>query len=291
MSETLPQCLKRMLFSLIKITLAVFVGCGILVVLLQNRVIYHPTAYAEGEVDGHVAEAGVVRLPYATEGGRQEAYWIIRGGADVQVPLPDRVWLVFSGNAAQALDWVDFLDLYRGPQAGFLLIDYPGYGVCEGKPSPAAILESATGAVAALGRHLECDETRDLRPRLAVLGQSLGAAAGLQAAVHFGIKRVVLISPFTTLVELARRTVGPVYSRLIRHRWDNAASLAGLLRDGSDVRVSILHGAEDQLIPPSMSQRLAEQYPGRIALELLPGLGHNDINYGASERIVASLAR
>ena len=284
--------LKRMLFSLIKITVCVLIGFGVLLLLVQNAMIYHPVSYANGEVDGYIAEAGVVRLPFETGEGSQEAYWIVRGGeADKQEEVPDVVWLVFSGNAAQALNWVDFLELYRGARAGFLLVDYPGYGACEGSPSPGAILESTKAAVVALSSHLDCDEDAVLRPRLAVLGQSLGGAAGLQAATHYEIRRIVLVAPFTTMVDMARTTVGSLYCQLVRHRWDNVARLAELTETTPDVRVSILHGLDDRIIPVTMSRSLVSMFPDTIELEELPGLGHNDINYGAADRILSLVAK
>ena len=289
MSRAKPSLVRRMLFSIIKIALGVFFGFGILLLFAQNSLIYYPSRYPAGMADGLAGE-GVVKLSFETSEGRQEAYWfrpVAREAAIEDVTLPENVWLTFGGNAAQALGWVDFLKLYRGPSAGFLLIEYPGYGDCDGSPSPASILESTEAAVAALCGFLECDETT-LRPRLAVLGQSLGAAAGLQAAERFGISRIVLISPFTSLKAMARRVVGPVYAPLLRHAWDNVKRLESLCERGG-VRVRVVHGASDIEVPASMSRELAERFPDMVALEVVPDMGHNDLVYGASAIILRKI--
>jgi hypothetical protein len=38
----------------------------------------------------------------------------------------------------------------QGNQTAFLLVDYPGYGICQGKPNPRTILENAEGALQTL---------------------------------------------------------------------------------------------------------------------------------------------
>ncbi|MGK0185648.1 MAG: hypothetical protein ACI9R3_001426 [Verrucomicrobiales bacterium] len=282
----------RMIIFLLKVALMVIVVFGVMLFFAQNSMIYHGAAYEPGEVETYVKHSGVVSLEFSTEQGRQEAYWITRGASPDSPPkLPDRVWLVFGGNAAQALGWVDFLTLYRGEYAGFLLIDYPGYGSCEGAPSPDSILQSTLGAVEALTLHLKCSEREDLQPRLAVLGQSLGAAAGLQAAVHYQVNRIVLISPFTTMLDMARRTAGPLHCHVLRHRWNNVARLKELTKISPLPQVSILHGNADNIVPITMGRSLSEQFRCFTDFTELTGFGHNDITYGAAESILDALSR
>ena len=38
----------------------------------------------------------------------------------------------------------------QGNQTAFLLVDYPGYGICQGKSNPRTILENAEGALQTL---------------------------------------------------------------------------------------------------------------------------------------------
>ena len=83
--------------------------------------------------------------------------------------------------------------------------------------------------------------------------------------------------------------VTPVYAPLVRHRWDNIARLKAL-RDLGGVRIAALHGVQDSDIPVSMSRELAQLFPEMIALEELPGWGHNDVFYGASDTILQKVA-
>lgn len=281
----------RVIFLVLKIALGVVIGFGVLIYFLQDSMIYHGAPYQPGEVDENVSRFKVVRLPFESDQGKQEAYWLVRGQTndDPPPPIPDRVWLVFGGNAAQALGWVDFFALYRSSAAGFLLIDYPGYGTCEGKPSPATILDSTRRAVTALCQHLSCSEEQ-LRPRFAVFGQSLGAAAGLQAATYYKVSRVVMVSPFTRMLDMARRTAGPLHCHLLRHRWDNVARLEEMEQFAPPPHVSIIHGTDDEIVPVTMGRELGERFRTFVDFTELVGLGHNDITYGASEEILDAIA-
>uniref|UniRef100_A0A0G4HQC8 Uncharacterized protein n=1 Tax=Chromera velia CCMP2878 TaxID=1169474 RepID=A0A0G4HQC8_9ALVE len=72
------------------------------------------------------------------------------------------VWILQGGNAMVALDWLAFLPyLLQRPSievqdevpkeaTGFLLVDYPSYGDCEGTPSPATCGETAETALLTL---------------------------------------------------------------------------------------------------------------------------------------------
>ena len=82
-----------------------------------------------------------MELNYETSEGKQLAYYVPpRDESFSGVP---RVWVLFPGNASLALDWLKFIALAPERDDAFLLMDYPGYGGCEGSPSPASIQESA----------------------------------------------------------------------------------------------------------------------------------------------------
>ena len=281
---------KQVLFSILKIAFGVFIGFGVLLILVQNAMIYHPSDYSPGVVDDFVEE-GIVSLEFETNQGRQHAYWFrpasTEGAPSEELP-PDTVWIAFGGNASRALVWADFLKLHRDSSIGFLLVEYPGYGDCEGSPSPTSILDNTTSAVTALSGHFQWPE-QEIREKLALLGHSLGAAAALQAAEHYGVTRIVLISPFTSLKAMAVRVVTPIYAPLVRHRWDNVARLE-TLEGLKGANVAIVHGIDDIEIPITMSRELAERFPGMVSLEEVPNLGHNDLFYGASETILARIS-
>lgn len=262
-------------------------GSVVLLLVAQNKLIYHPRRYPATQR----GVAGTVSLEFRTSQGAQRCYWM----APRKGPGIDRVWVVFGGNAFVAAEWTEIVSAPLDPNAGFLLVEYPGYGASEGSPSPASILEASEGAVRRLREHGVPPDALD--GRLLAMGHSLGAAAALQLAVHHRVRGVVLLAPFTTMVDMARRVVGWPLCHLVRHRWDNRARLSELLaRPGT--WVAVLHGADDTLIPPAMGRTLAAEHPGRVFFHAVAGADHmtilertDDIRAAMSAVAAASTAR
>ncbi len=251
----------RTVLAIARIALLSLAGFAVLVFFLQDRMIYHPRPYAAGEAVG-LAGGEVVEIRYGTAAGAGLAHYLPpRSGGP-----PERVWLVCGGNGARALDYAPVTGGWDS-RWGYLFVDYPGYGGCDGKPTPGSI-DSAVDA--AIARWHEGHEGR-----LSGFGHSIGCAATLRAAVRHGFEEVVLVSPFTSMLAMARRAVGWPMCQLLRHRFDNVEALGQL--DPTRVRVTVFHGAQDRQIPVAMSRELARQFPGLIRYHELPYADHNAI--------------
>lgn len=237
----------------------------------QSRLIYHPAAYGP-EPQAMLREARGVRLAFESSQGRQTAFYI--PPRDAPAGLPQAIWVCFGGNAALALDWLHLTDVWDDRFA-YLLVDYPGYGQCEGNASPHSIRETGKAAVTALAAHLGAT-TADLQPRIAVLGHSLGCAAALMLAEDLDVCRGVLVSPFTTMTEMGRIVLGWPLCHLNLHRFDNRRPLARLAR-AEGARIVIFHGAQDEIIPVAMGRELAAACPGVAQFHEIAGAHHNDI--------------
>lgn len=164
-----------------------------------------------------------------------------------------------------------------GGADGFLLIEYPGYGNCEGHPCSEAIQNSADMALAALATRLGM-AAPDLEPRLQTLGHSLGCAAALGfASRHLGVSRVVLLAPFTSMEDMARRTVGWPLCFLLADNYDNRARVREIAARTNPPELEILAGTNDSLIPFTMGRELAGLAPKIARFLPVEGAGHNDI--------------
>ena len=151
------------------------------------------------------------------------------------------------------------------------------------------IVESINAASEALAKKLNAKDIAALRPRLRVMGHSLGAAAALLAADHLELKRVILISPFTSLTDMANKVLFWPLGHLNLHRYDNRSLVTKLTASGA--KISIFHGKDDELIPPSMSEELAKIDPAKIDLHLVDRAEHNDIIYIASEELRTAMGQ
>ena len=249
---------------MVRICLSLVVGLCLLLLLFQDRLLYHPRSYPPGVP----LRPGIEAIRYPISAGPQVAWW--------KPPAVGNTtwWLACAGNASLARNWLDVLDV----PDGLLLVDYPGFGENAGKPGPATMREACLAAAAQL---------RVQHPELAhlhgVLGHSLGAAAVLQVAAELKPQRVVLVSPFTRMLDMTQRVVGWPWCQLLRDRWDNRASLAQVDRA---TKIDIWHGDADILIPLSMSRSLVSEYPW-INLHVVAGAGHDDILAEVADQLLA----
>ena len=254
---------------------AVLLGC-------QSRLIYFPRSYQDRELEGFRKRNGR-RLDFTTGEGRQAA-WLIP--PESQKPA-ERLWIVCGGNAARALDMEDFCRSLPFHDDAFLLVDYPGYGECQGSPRPSRIRDSLKTVIPLAAQQLHI-EVADIPARTCVFGHSLGCAAVLIAAEEFRLRRAVLCSPFTSTMDMAAVVLKAPLGFLIWHRFDNRAGLAALQRAGG--RAWIFHGGDDSIVPPQMSRTLAEEFSSTVTHEEVPAAGHNDIVSRAFSRLAAAMS-
>jgi uncharacterized protein len=253
-----------------------------LLILVQRRFFYYPRRYSAAEIEA-AEKRGAAVLGYETSQGRQTAFLF---SAPPSGTLLSRLWVVFGGNAMTALDWLEILKDCQLDAGGFLLVDYPGYGICAGNPSADSILENAIAAYHAV---IESKQWIIRRPRLSVLGWSLGAAAGLQFAEKCPVQDLVLIASFTTMEDMVKKFTGIRPGMLLLDRFDNLAALSSLCGQNPGLKVTIIHGEKDALIPISMGQRLSESVPDRTEFHSVPGASHCSVFGAARELIYAKL--
>ena len=177
-----------------------------------------------------------------------------------------RVVVWFHGNGEDLADAVPMVSLLRTLGVGVLAVEYPGYGVAGGTPSEQGAYAAAESALSWLRTERGVDDAR-----VVLLGQSLGSGVATEMASRGHGARLVLISPFTSVAEMARRLFPFFPARFVRHRFDTLSKAASI-----SMPVLILHGTEDEVVPFSMGERLAAAFP-QARLVQIPGGQHNDL--------------
>jgi pimeloyl-ACP methyl ester carboxylesterase len=107
-----------------------------------------------------------------------------------------------------------------------------------------------------------------------VVGRSLGSGVAIQVAVRRRVERLVLITPFDSLVA----TAADLFPRLpVRHlvqdRWDSAAVAHPL-----QSRVLVVRAGGDAVVRPSRTDRLLEVLPADTAVLDLPDAEHGNLH-------------
>lgn len=256
------------------VMLALMLGC--VFYYAQEKVVFHPSKYEPNDARFH--QTGWEHLEFSTEDGAQVSYYKSPPGSASVVP--QRLWLMFCGNASLTLD-NNFLakppvgDWEGEESVGFLFVEYPGYGECEGRPSRQGIHRNVEASVVSLSEHLSV-KPEALWERAECFGHSLGAAVAMEAAAEHGIKTVVAVSPFTSIEEMAARIAGVPVKSWIRNNFSNLDALAKVATfEGAQVH--IFHGEQDRAIPVTMGRTLADLHPDVVTYREIEGKGHNDI--------------
>ena len=179
------------------------------------------------------------------------------------------MWLWFHGNGGDLGHRAEEMALFHHQVgASVFIFDYQGYGNSEGQPS-----EQAT--------YLDARAARDYlegRPdargkRIVYFGRSLGAAVAVELAVERPPAGLVLVSPFTSLRDMARLShpLLPFAAWAAGDRYDSAARIGRIQRP-----VLIMHGEHDEIVPVQQGKALFQAANDPSTFRLLPGAGHND---------------
>jgi hypothetical protein len=183
-------------------------------------------------------------------------------------PPPGAPTLVYlHGNGEQLSDLARLVEGFAARGVGVLFVEYPGYGLAH----RAATTETNVYADAerALARLRELGVPRE---RTVLVGHSLGSGVAAEMALRGHAARLVLLSPYTSMVDMARMVAWmlPV-GLLVRDRYDTLSKAPRL-----ELPVLIVHGARDDVVPVAMGRRLGTAL-GNARVEIVPEGGHNDL--------------
>jgi fermentation-respiration switch protein FrsA (DUF1100 family) len=226
-----------------------------------RRFIYYPDDRTPSFDPPHGLGAGVRLHP---EGGPELAAW--------HLPSPGvTAVLLCNGNAGNRADRLPLAAGLRRRGLGVLSLDYRGYGGNPGEPTEAGLIADAGAGAAWLAG---CPGVE----RLVYFGESLGAAVLVGLAARRPPAALVLRSPFTSLLEVARAHLPLIPSGVIDDRWPSLERIASI-----DVPLLVLAGTGDRVVPYEQSVRLFEAAPGSKRLVTFEGADHNDpvLTFGA----------
>ena len=209
----------------------------------------------------------------ASDAMQAEAWWFDGAGERIKVwvvarPGPTAL-LYFGGNAEDVAGTVDDFAV-AVPDRSLYFVNYRGYGGSSGQPSESGLRADALAIYDALRR-----DGRDV----AVMGRSLGSGVAVQLAAARPVERLVLVTAFDSLVEVAHTHFPWLPVRLLlRDRYESA------LR-APDVRARVLAviAMDDEIIPRASSNALAAAFPPeQVEVVVIPGVGHNTLDLSSA---------
>lgn len=221
--------------------------CGMLYAA-QGTVLYHPSPLLfEPEAQAIAVEG---------ESGPLRGWMVNPGKADA---------LVYYGGNGESLERdVEFFRT-RLPERSTYLVPYRGYGPNAGTPNERDIEADALAVF---------DFARSRHARIAVAGRSLGSGVATYVAARRPIDRIVLVTPYDSILNVARERYGlfPV-SILLRDRyesWRNAERISA--------RALVLLASDDLAIPRPRSDALIKRLRHRKTVVVIPHSDHNNLS-------------
>ncbi|NEQ98627.1 MAG: alpha/beta hydrolase [Cyanothece sp. SIO2G6] len=238
----------------------------------QTRLIFVPDSHLQAlptslgleyeEVDLAVGEGNAA--------GTVQGWWI---PADTNMPAPaDPVVLYLHGNGSNLGDLPAMAQRFHQLGWTSFLIDYRGYGRSQGPfPNEERVYEDAEAA------WIYLMQQRQIAPQqVMVYGHSLGGAIGIELATrHPTMAGLIVEGSFTSMYDVV---TGVGQYRFLPIDWILTQRFESLEKVRSlPVPLLFLHGTEDDIIPPVMSQSLYDAATGAKSLVWITGAGHNNL--------------
>jgi len=149
------------------------------------------------------------------------------------------------------------------PDRTWVFVNYRGYAGSTGVPSEAALVADARAVF---------DWLKPNRADIAVIGRSLGSGVAVQLAVSRPVSRLLLVTPFDSIVSVGRDALPwlPV-SWLLKDRFESETYAP---RVSCPTRVLIAQ--QDEVVAPAHARLLVKAFAAGVAEAIeVPGAGHN----------------
>jgi uncharacterized protein len=226
--------------------------------LLQDSLLFFPRPLSEGARAQIARQHAYAReLVLRSEDGKQLHAWHVPAAANA--PL-----VIYFGGNAEDVSWMIPEARRRTPGVAWLLVNYRGYGGSEGSPSEDSITRDALQWYDHAASSMEPS-------KVAVFGRSLGSGAAVVLASQRKVDAVVLVTPFDSLVEVAKRHYPFVpVSLMLRHPFDSIGRAPAITAP-----LLCIAAQRDDVIPSSHARKLYEAWGGEKRWLELEGAGHN----------------
>jgi uncharacterized protein len=173
--------------------------------------------------------------------------------------------IYFGGNAEDvSLNLTEFSSAF--PDYALYLLHYRGFGGSAGKPTETALIEDALALF---------DQAYAKHKHVIVIGRSLGSGVAVQLASLRPTAKLVLITPYNSLLELAssRFPYVPV-SWLLKDKYESWRYAARI-----NIPVLVLAAENDSVIPREQTLLLQSHFkPNIVSFKILPNTSHNTMS-------------
>jgi len=240
--------MQKVLFNFLRFLVLLYVMVGGLLYLLQDKLLYSPSEvvvhdFKEKTIDSDGQKIKVLVL----NEGKEKALLYFGGNGESAVT-----------SAKQRAESFSDYTLY--------LVNYRGYGGSSGVPSKEALYSDALAIFDTFQK-----EHRDIF----LMGRSLGSSVASYVTSKREVKKLVLITPFDSLVNVVADKY-PMYpiEWILKDKYDNVENLSNV--NGTDIFVMMADA--DKIVRNERSMALVESLnKSRTEVNVIEGFGHNNL--------------
>jgi pimeloyl-ACP methyl ester carboxylesterase len=218
----------------------------------------------------YVFQRSLIYFPQPRSVGNSSDLLILKtAGADLVVTvrrhIGPKALIYFGGNAEDvSYNLRAFANAF--PDHAIYLLHYRGYGGSTGKPTEAALHADARALF---------DKVRAEHTEIAIVGRSLGSGVALRLASERAAARLVLVTPYSSLQEIAAQQYPYFPVRWLLTDKFESWRFAPAIR----VPTLILRAEHDQLIPRASTEHLYASFAtGLASMVVVSDTDHNSIS-------------
>lgn len=239
----------KILVMTVSVLLGTWVGLGALLYVMQRSFLYFPTP------------VGGARVP--------TIFTMSVGGVSLKVCCKpgegDNALIYFGGNAEDvSYSLADFANAF--PDHALYMPHYRGYSGSGGNPTEKDLLGDAQALL---------DMASQKHQKITIVGRSLGSGIAVWLAAHNKVERLVLITPYDSILNLACQKFPflPVHW-LLKDRYESI-----LWASRVNCPTKILAAERDEIIPMQSTLNLFKAFNPAIAtMDVIQGTNHNSIS-------------
>lgn len=233
--------------SILLTILVLYIGIGTFLFFWQRSFIYMPVAPFQSNLPEKIIvnEGHRIKISILNEGKRNAIIY-------------------FGGNAENVEHNADEFSQLLEKHTVYLL-KYRGYSGSTGQPSEDAIYSDAAKTY---------DIVKTKHDEISIIGRSLGSAVATYVASEKEVKKLVLVTPFDSIQNVAQSRF-PLYPmRLLL--WDKHDSYSRADKIKSETLV--IAAMQDKIIHISHTERLIEGFTSDVLFKVIEDTGHNNIS-------------
>ena len=274
--------LRRVRTILISIAAGAALAYGVTFLVLWAQLEKRFVFFPRSQIEFTPAETGLEYedVFFTTQDGLTLHGWFVHGAGSQGNP-GGQTWVWFHGNGGNIGHRVEELALlHQRLQVNLFIFDYRGYGRSQGTPTEKGTYLDARAALQYLVERPGVDPDQ-----IVYFGRSLGSAVAVELAVARTPRGLVLVSPFSSVREMAKLAVPfPAVGWLVRNHYPTISRMPNV-----QVPLLVVHGNLDETIPIAQGRKLFEAANQPKTFLVLTGAAHNDTYIAAPDAFFGAL--